>query len=131
MNIKTKTFGGTSKVGGWTFVITMLLLYVGRFVGSFILANAPLNINNAWAQGFIIALVQAALLVLANVLAMKGSLVDILIAALLIFAGGILGGYLAAYLNFTGLYATVVMLIIQTLLLSLTGYLRGGKVVKV
>lgn len=110
-----------------TFIITLVLLWIGGIAAGLLLGYIPLNINNAWVAAFLMALVQAVILSLAGVLTGKMSLMPLIIAAVLIFMGGLLGGFICSYVDLSGLYATIVVLVVQTGLLSLTGHVGGGK----
>ena len=84
-----------------------------------------------WAEGIVIGIIQALLLSVFGVLTGKMGLWNLVIVAIVIFVGGIVGGIAAGYFSLTGLYATIIILAIQTLILSFAGFLGGKPSLKV
>jgi len=112
-------------------VYTMILLYVGGIIGGFLITSLPLAVGgNSWILGFLISLVQAIFLSVFGFLTSRLNITTLIISGLVIFVGGLLGAYLGGFLGLTGLYLTIMVLIVQTLILSFTGYLKGGPRVK-
>jgi hypothetical protein len=117
----------SSKTNLTNIAIAMVVIYVGGILGGLVLSNVPLGINNAWVSAFLIALVQAVLLSLIGLLSGKMGITTIIITAVILVLGGLIGGFVAGYLQFTDYIQLIIILLIQTLLLSFTGYLQGGK----
>ena len=107
-----------------SFVFTMVLLYVGGFASTYITPMLPLE---GWVTGLVTAMIQVLILGLAGILTKQFDLVMLLVCGIAIFIGGIVGGLVASWMGMTGLMSTIILLAIQTLILSLTGYMKRGK----
>ena len=82
-----------------------------------------------WTAGIFTGFIQMIVLAFFG-LTGKMNLWTILIGGLIIFAGGLLGGFVAGLIGLSGLFATVVILAIQVIVLSMMGYVKGGKKTK-
>lgn len=102
----------------------MALLWVGGFVAGYIVPLIP------QATGFfaliLAGVIQIVIVGLFGALGKKLDLYSVVVGALVIFVGAMIGSYLATTINITGLFSTVVILAIQTLLLSMMGIIKGG-----
>lgn len=107
-------------------VFTMAILWIGGFiVGSFLLPMLP-SITG-WMAGIFTGIIQMALLAFLGMTTGKMHLTSILIGGLIIFAGGFIGGILVSIFGLTDIFATITILLIQTIMLSFTGYAAKGK----
>jgi len=113
-----------AKFNLWSFVLTMVFLYIGAFLAGFIVPMFAANVGY-WA-GIFTGVIQVLLLSVFGVLSKKMGFVELATGGIVIFIGGILGGLAASYLNFQGIYATVIILAIQSMILTFTGFIKGG-----
>lgn len=114
----------TGKINLWSFVLTMVFLYIGAFIAGFIVPMFAAN-TGYWS-GIFTGVIQVLILSVFGVFSKKMGFVELLTGGIVIFVGGILGSMAAGYLSFTGIYATVLILAIQTMMLLFTGFLKGG-----
>lgn len=105
-------------------IITMVVLYLGAMFAGIMLPMLPLGFGG-WAEGLMIALIQALILSVVGIVTGKLGFWNIAVCTGAIFAGGILGGFIAGYISLTGIFATVVVLAIQTIILMWAGLLKG------
>jgi hypothetical protein len=55
------------------------------------------------------------------------NLMTILVGGIIVFGGGILGGFLAGYLNLSGWFNTILVLLVQSFILGFAGFTGRGK----
>lgn len=124
-----KTKGVKSSGGGLSFLWIMLLLYVGGILAGFVLPSfAGAFSDNGWFTGLLTGIIQMALLtVLGFASGGKLGLTTILFGGIIIFVGGIVGGYAAGYLNLSGWFNTILILLVQSLILGFAGFTGRGK----
>ena len=97
----------------------------GSILAGYLLPLLPFTIDG-WMQGILVGIIQVAILVFLGVVASHG-LFPILIGGIVIFVGGIIGGFISGYLGFTGWYATILISFVQVAVLMLTGFVKGSK----
>ena len=118
--MKMKGFDITS------FIFVMVLLYIGGFVGGYIQNIIPFFASGGWIGGILLGMVQMVLLAVVGLATGKLGFWTIIFGGIVIFVGGILGSYLTSFVNLSGLYATVLTLAVQTVILMFMGLVRGG-----
>lgn len=106
-----------------SFLIAAILLLIGGFIAGFLTPMFPMSLTG-WAQGFVIALIQAFVLMLA-MFSGKINLQTILISTIVIFVAGIAGGFLIDYIGLTGLIATLAIVMVQAIALTWAGVIKG------
>jgi len=106
----------------------IVLLYIGGLIGGFILPYVGHPVG--WYSGIIIGIIQILFLALFGMFAKLG-IIQILIGVVVILIGGIFGGLIAEQLSLGGLFNTVTILAIQSLLLMATGFVKPKPSVKV
>ena len=108
------------------FVFIIVLLYVGGFIGGYLGNYIPFFATGGWIGGILLAMVQMVLLAVVGLATGKLGLWTVILGGVVIFVGGIIGGYLTDFVNLSGLYATVLTLAVQTMILMFMGLVRGG-----
>ena len=97
----------------------------GSLLASWILPLIPFALDG-WMQGVLIGIIQVVILIGLGVVASRG-IFPILIGGLVIFVGGIIGGFISGYLGFTDWYATILIAFVQVVALMLAGFVKGSK----
>ena len=115
----------TMKFDLGTYIITMGLLFLGGFVAGYIIPWIPSS--NPLVTGILTGIIQMTIIAFFGFASGKLDLLNVIIGGILIFIGGIAGGYLVSYLALTGYVATIIVLVVQVLFLSALGLLRGSK----
>jgi len=109
-----------------TLIITMAILFVGAMFGGMFIPWIDVALD-PWVNGIVIALIQALFLSVFGIVTGKIKLFSIVVLGFVIFLGGLVGGIVAGYIGFGGIYATIVILAIQTIILSFMGFIGKGK----
>ena len=112
-----------------TIAFAVIALFIGGFLASWILPMMPITLEG-WSAGIFTGFIQMIMLAIFG-LTGKMNIWTILLGGLIIFAGGLLGGFVAGLLGLSGLFATVIILAIQAIVLAMMGYVRGGKKTKI
>jgi hypothetical protein len=81
---------------------------------------------SGWVSGFITAIIQALIVVFALAFAKIG-IVQIIIGGVIIFVGGIVGGFICGYIGVSTQIQTLLILVIQAALLVAMGFSGKGK----
>jgi len=110
------------KIG--TLAITMVLLFAGGWIASFILPIFGFGITG-YTGGFFVALIQVLALAMVGLL-IKFDVWTLLLGAVLILVGGIIGGLCAEYFGAQDIVALIVTLAIQSGLLMFLGVIKGS-----
>ena len=108
------------------FVFIMILLYLGGFIGGYLGGYIPFFSTGGWIGGIFLGMIQMVLIAVIGLASGKMSLWTIVLGGLAIFGGGMAGAFLADFVNLSGLYATVLTLAVQTMVLMFMGLVRGG-----
>jgi hypothetical protein len=108
----------------WNFVFIMVLLYVGGLLGGYILPMVPMA--TGWLGSILLGMIQIALISIVGMASGKLSLWTIVLGGVVVFVGGILGGFVSDFIGMTGLYATIVTLAVQTAVLMMMGFVKGS-----
>jgi len=109
-----------------SFIFIMVLLYLGGFIGGYLQNWIPFFATGGWIGGILLSMVQMVLITVVGLATGKLSFSTIIIGGIVIFVGGIVGSYLSGFVNLSGLYATVLTLAVQTVILMFMGLVRGG-----
>ncbi len=107
------------------FLFAFAGLFAGSILAGFIVPLIPIELSG-WMQGIFIGIVQMVILVMLGAVASRG-LMPVLIGGILIFIGGIIGGFVSGIFGFTDWYGTIIVLFVQVLVLMFTGYIKGSK----
>jgi len=111
----------------WAFIFTMIMLYIGGFFAAIIIPMIPISGMNGWVEGILTGVIQAIFLAVFGLLAGKLDLWNLLTSGVVIFIGSILGGIIAGFVDTSGFYATIIILAVQTAILSFTGLSAKGR----
>ncbi|MDH5481592.1 MAG: hypothetical protein OEY22_01740 [Candidatus Bathyarchaeota archaeon] len=106
-----------------SFIVIILFLYLGGLFGMLVISALPSL--PAYVQGILIAVLQMAILSFTIVMA-KRDLMTLLWGGILIFIGGLTGGFISQYLDITQ-FVTFIVLAIQSILLIIAGFTKGQK----
>ncbi len=116
MNLKT------GNAFSWIWV--MLILFVGSLVGGFITPMLPFS-EIPWINGIVAGIISFIIIAVIGMTTHKLDFMTIIIGGALVFVGGILGGYISGMIGLEGWFQTALTLFLQTMLLMLTGYVKG------
>jgi len=109
-----------------TMIVTMAILFIGAMFGGMFIPWINISLD-PWVHGIVIAIIQGLLLAIFGIVTGKLQLSVVFILGSVIFVGGLIGGFVAGWIGFGNIYATVVILAIQTMILTLTGFIGRGK----
>ena len=107
-----------------TIFFVAIVLYFGGFIAGFVVDYLPF-MEDVWIKGIAIGMIQVAVLALVGLTSGKLGLWMLLIGSIVILVTGMIGGYVAGWLGFTGLFATFVIVIIQSIGLIAMGTVKG------
>jgi hypothetical protein len=111
-----------------SFALMVLGLFVGNIVGGMLLEAVNISfLSNPLVAAIALGMIDMLILSLLGLVSGKLSLMTIFLGAVFIFIGSIMGTYFANYLEFTGLFATFLILAIQAALLIFFGIAGKGK----
>lgn len=115
------------KIDFVTIIMTMAVLWLGGMVGGFVIAYIPFT-GSALIDALIIGMIQVALLGFIGLASGKLTIWTLILGGILIFIGGIVGGFIV---NFTGfsdaMWTTGIVLFTQTGMLMIFGIVGKGK----
>jgi hypothetical protein len=107
-----------------SIVLAIVALWLGGFVAGYIVPMIPTT--TPWVPAIITAMIQIIVLTVFGLVAGKQDIMTLVVGGLLIFVAGIAGNFFTSYANLTGFYATIVVLVVQTVALMWAGYLGKG-----
>lgn len=113
-----------------SILFTVLFLFLGGFLAAFIIPMLPFGFTGLIAS-LLTGIIQILVLALFGMLSTKMSLWNVLIGAVIILAGSVIGGVVATWLGMAGLYATIIVLFIQAILLVFMGIVKGKGIPKI
>jgi len=109
-----------------TFIVMMGLLALGSMIAGFFLEFLALGLTG-WIAGLFTAIVELLIIAVAGFMSKTLDLPTVLIGGIVIFIGGLAGGFLSGYMQFTGYIASLLALIVQAALLIAVGFAKGQK----
>lgn len=109
------------------FVVTLALLGLGGLFAGLLVPLLPFAPTNFWIAGLLTGIIQVLVLSAGGALLGKLDLWNVMIGGIVCFIGSIAGAWVTSYLTFTGGFAQIVALGIQTLLLLIFGLVKGQK----
>jgi hypothetical protein len=107
-----------------SIVLAIVALWLGGFVAGYIVPMIP--ITTSWVPQILTAMIQIIVLTIFGLVAVKQDIMTLVIGGLIIFVAGIVGNFFVGFANLAGFYATIVILVIQTVVLMWAGYLGKG-----
>ena len=107
------------------FGITFVGIIIGGFLAQWTQGILPFALDG-WMLGIYVGIVDMIVLVFLGVIG-HFDIVSILIGGAVIFGMSILGGFATDFLDFSGMYATLLIAAVQTAGLMLTGFVKGAK----
>ncbi len=117
----------TAAKGGNVLAIMGALLLGAILAGIIVPAIGGQWGISGWVSGFITAIIQMLIVVVAIGTLGKLGIVEILLGAVVIFVGGIVGGWLSGYLTLTTQVQTLLIVLVQSALLLAMGFTGKGK----
>jgi hypothetical protein len=115
-----------SKFNLAVFIIMIALLSLGATVAGFMLQFFALGLTG-WIAGLFVAIIEILVIALAGTLSKTMDIGTILIGGIIIFIGGLAGGFICGYMQFTGYVASLLSLVVQAALLIGLGFVKGQK----
>lgn len=107
-----------------SIVLAIVALWLGGFVAGYIVPMIP--VTTSWVPQILTAMIQIIVLTVFGLVAGKQDIMTLVIGGLIIFVAGIAGNFFVGFANLAGFYATIVILVIQTVALMWAGYLGKG-----
>jgi len=105
-----------------TLIFLIVALYLGGFLAGFIIPYfGAIAVTTGWILGILTGIIQMLVIILLLGSTGKLSIWTLTIGGLIIFIGGIFGGFIADFVPVTGLVATLLILVVQSAALIMTG----------
>ena len=115
-----------SKFNIATFIIMIALLSLGAMIAGFVLEYLAFGWEG-WVAGLLTAIIQIGIIALAGSLSKTLDLGTILMGGVIIFIGGLAGGFICGYMGFTTYIASLLSLVVQAAFLIGFGFVKGQK----